>query len=148
MVARVTHAETCEPQTLHMTRLDESGAKIERRLIAGYAKRGGVIRLWPDDMVTMGLAIAEGIETALSAAHVYTPIWSCIDAGNLSTFPVLPGIESLVIFADHDDAGLDASRACARRWRDAGREVRIRTPREHRHDVNDITPEDARHAVA
>ena len=32
-------------------------------LCKGHRKAGGVIRLWPDDEVTDGLAVAEGIET-------------------------------------------------------------------------------------
>jgi DNA primase len=65
-------------------------------------------------------------------------VWSTIDAGNLSDWPVLNGIESLTIFADNDDAGIGAARACASRLREAGREVRIRTPLKAGHDINDI----------
>jgi hypothetical protein len=104
--------------------------------MAGHVKKNGVIRLWPDDAVTHGLGIAEGIESALSAAHVFTPVWSCIDAGNLDQFPVLNGIESLTVFADRDDAGLKAARSCARRWQDAGREVVVLAPEEG--DANDL----------
>ncbi len=51
-----------------------------------HQKKGGVIRLWPDVEVTIGLALAEGIETALSAAIAFTPIWSTVDKDNLSDF--------------------------------------------------------------
>jgi hypothetical protein len=138
LVARVTDAVTGEPMTLHRTWLARDGlgkAAIPdpRRLWPGAPKAGGVIRLWPDEEVTGGLAIAEGIETALVAARGFTPIWACIDAGNLAAFPALDGIQSLTIIADHDypspktgrRAGQEAAERCAQRWHEAGREVRI-----------------------
>jgi phage/plasmid primase-like uncharacterized protein len=83
------------------------------------------------------LLIAEGIETALTAAHHYAPAWSCIDAGNLGALPVLAGIESLVIAADHDPAGLKGARACAARWAAAGIDVCVIAPQGENSDWND-----------
>lgn len=132
LVALVTHAATRAPLTLHRTwiRADGRKAGIEppRMLLGGHSKRGGVIRLWPDETVTTGLALAEGIETALSLAHDYAPVWSAIDAGNLAALPVLDGIEVLVIGADHDPAGITAATACADRWAAARVDVRIIAP--------------------
>lgn len=142
LVALVTDALTLAPLTLHRTWICADGNKAPvdppRMLLGGHSKAGGVVRLWPDDSVTTGLAITEGLETALSIAHGYTPVWACLDAGNLSQFPVLPGVESLLIAADHDDAGLQASQACARRWAAAGREVRIVTAPTWKADINDL----------
>lgn len=42
---------------------------------------------------------------------------------NAGQSAVLPAIQSLTIFADHDEAGLNAAQACARRWQLTGREV-------------------------
>jgi hypothetical protein len=120
LVGLVTCAQTNEPISLHRTWVQPNGKKSSvdppRLLLKDHRKSGGVIRLWPDESVTSCLSIAEGIETALCAAHGATPIWSCIDAGNMAKFPQLLGIDSLIIFADHDDAGLSAARACASRW--------------------------------
>jgi hypothetical protein len=122
LVALVTDAITCEPMTLHRTWIRGDGSKapldVPRMLLQGHRKAGGVIRLWPDEAVTYGLGIAEGIETALAAAHAFTPMWSCIDAGNLAAFPVLAGIEALTIFADNDASGKGqrAANECAERW--------------------------------
>jgi hypothetical protein len=140
MLARITDAVTNEPLSLHFTKLHPDGTKIERRMLAGHVKRGGVIRLWADHDVAYGLGIAEGIETALSAAHAFRPMWSCIDAGNLACLPVLPGIEALSIYADNDAAGIDAAQQCARRWLSAGRDVAVYTP-DVAGDVNDILQE-------
>jgi len=142
LCALVTDCVTNEPMTLHFTRLaadgrGKAGTERDKTLLAGHPKAGGVIRLWPDEAVTHGLAIAEGLESALAAAHMFTPVWSTVDAGNMKRFPVLDGIEALTIFADNDLAGLDAARTCGRRWRDAGREVRVLKSRKLGHDVAD-----------
>lgn len=129
MLALVTDALTGSTRTLHRTWLAPDGhgkAPVEppRLLLRGLAKAGGVVRLWPDEAVTTGLGIAEGIETALAAARAFQPVWACVDAGNLAALPVLPGVEALTVFADHDPAGLAAAdRVCAA-WRAAGAEAR------------------------
>ncbi|MBI4693427.1 MAG: toprim domain-containing protein [Gammaproteobacteria bacterium] len=133
LIGLITDARTNTPTSLHRTYLRPDGAgkaevKKPRLLIGQHRKAGGVIRLWPDEAVTHGLAIAEGIETALSAAHAYTPVWCCIDAGNLATFPVLDGIESLLIAADNDAAGMKAATQCESRWLAAGRDVALAAP--------------------
>lgn len=129
LIAQVTDVQTREPISLHRTWVCSDGSKpnidAPRLLLSRHRKKNGVIRLSPDEAVISGLAVAEGIETALSVAHIFKPIWSCIDKGNLSDFPVLDGIETLTIVADNDDPGLRAAAACALRWAEAGREVRI-----------------------
>jgi putative DNA primase/helicase len=141
LLALVTDAVSRQARTLHRTWINADGTKANvdppRMLLGGHRKAGGVIRLWPDEAVTTGLAVAEGIETALSLAHSYRPAWACIDAGNLAALPVLPGIECLVIGADHDEAGLRAAEACAERWEAAGVDVVAIAPQTARSDWND-----------
>ena len=146
LCARVTDARTNRPISLHFTRLatdgrGKAGTDCDKLLLAGHRKKGGVIRLWPDEAVTSGLALAEGIESALAAAHIFTPAWSTIDASNMASFPIVSGIETLTIFADHDDVGIGAARLCARRWRDMGRDVRIRYPNTQGQDAADAARE-------
>jgi len=141
MLARITDAITAEPISLHFTRLNADASKVAntpKKLLREHRKSGGVIRLWPDEAVRLGLAIAEGIESALAAAHAFTPIWSCIDAGNLAAFPVLRGIEALTIVADHDEAGIEAAERCAQHWADAGREASIALPSNAGQDAADL----------
>lgn len=146
LVALVTDALTREPMTLHRTWVRPDGHKADvdppRLLLGQHRKAGGVIRLWPDVAETTGLAVCEGIETALAVATVYRPVWSAIDAGNLAALPVLEGVESLLIVADHDDAGLRAARECARRWREAGRRVRLAIPPQPGTDACDMARAD------
>lgn len=142
LIARVTDALTGEPLTLHRTWIKLNGEKAEvstqRLLLKNHRKDGGVIRLWPDEAITNGLGVAEGIETALTLANVFRPVWSVIDAGNLAKFPVLDGIESLLIAADNDSAGLKAAEQCASRWYKAGRQVHIVKSPVLGEDLNDL----------
>lgn len=140
LCARITDAATARPLSLHFTPLLPDGSGHgERHLLKGHRKQGGVVRLWPDEAISRGLALAEGLESALAAAHVVTPGWAAVDAGNLARFPVLAGIEALTIFADHDPAGMKAATECGHRWRDAGREVRVLRARTAGADVADLT---------
>ena len=143
LVAIVTDALTGEPISLHRTWVKPDGSKADvdppRMLLGGHRKQGGVIRLWSDDYLTHGLAIAEGIETALSLAHAYQPVWAAIDAGNLGALPALPGIETLLIARDNDPAGIRGAAECMRRWAIAGREVLLTTQAQN--DMNDVLME-------
>ncbi|MDR2214629.1 MAG: PriCT-2 domain-containing protein [Nevskiaceae bacterium] len=141
LVGLVRNAVTGQPQALHRTWIRSDGAKRGNppRMALGPTS-DGVVMLWPSDAVSMGLCIAEGIETALSMAHVWRPVWSVIDKGHLRKFPVLADVEGLTIWADNDSSGggLDAARECARRWRDAGRSVSIRVAVDASNDANDL----------
>lgn len=145
LVALLTDVQTNEPRSLHFTWIQADGSKADvqppRLLLGGHRKAGTVCRLWPDDEVTVGLGVAEGIETALSLAHAYKPVWSCIDAGNLSAFPVLNGIQTLVIATDRDPAGERAATECAARWVTAGQTAVL--TQQAVNDLNDCAQEAA-----
>jgi hypothetical protein len=144
LVALVTDALSGEPLTMYRGWVQANGRKADldppRMLLGGHRKAGGVIRLWPDEAVTLGLGVAEGIETALSLAHAFAPVWAAIDAGNLASLPVLGGVESLLIAADNDESGTGqrAANALAQRWADAGREAAIVLPPALGMDLNDL----------
>ena len=155
LVALVTDVDTGEPVNLHRTWLAQDGAgKAEinkpRRLLKGHRSRG-VIRLWPDTEVTIALAIGEGIETCLAAAHEgLTPVWATISASNLTAFPILPGIERLTVLCDHDKpnpktgkrAGHEAALAVIERYTTAGfdpdRDLAVILPQSEGEDANDL----------
>jgi hypothetical protein len=101
----------------------------------------GVVRLTPDEDVVGGLHIAEGLETALDMmAKGYRPMWSTGSTSIMSKLPVVGGIECITVIADHDEngAGEKAAREAGQRWREAGRQVRVRMPLSPG-DFNDIT---------
>ncbi|MBI3441576.1 MAG: toprim domain-containing protein [Proteobacteria bacterium] len=142
MVSLMTDAVTNEPCGIHRIYLKDDGSgKVDsepQKAMLGRAT-GAVVRLSSDDAVTTGLGIVEGIENGLAILGFgFAPVWSALSAGGISGFPVLPGIEALTIFADHDNAGLNAARACASRWAGAGNEVTIRKPLKAGSDWNDI----------
>jgi putative DNA primase/helicase len=155
----VTDVLTCEPSNLHRTWLARDGrgkAPIDtpRRLLKGHRSRG-VIRLWPDSEVTMGLVLGEGIETCLAAAlDGLTPVWATMSAGNLANFPVLPGIEGITVLVDHDRpnpktgkrAGHEAAYQLIQRYTQAGfdpkRDIRVIMPPTEGEDVNDLVRRD------
>ena len=96
-----------------------------------------------DDEVGEGLHLCEGLETALSGMSDprmnFLPMWAAGSTSQLKDFPVLAGVECLTIIADNDEneASVDAASTAYWRWKDAGRTVRIRQPKE-RGDLNDV----------
>jgi hypothetical protein len=130
MIALMTDAATAKPCGLHRTFLKPDGSgKVDdsTKMMLGSA---GIIRLVADSEVGSGLGICEGIEKSLAVMQLagWSPVWCATSAGGIGSFPVLPGIECLTIFADTDDAGQSAALKCAQRWVDAGVEARIETP--------------------
>jgi putative DNA primase/helicase len=104
-----------------------------------------VIRLWPDDAVETGLVLGEGVETTLAAATriehrgtLLQPAWAAGSAGNISSFPVLSGIEALTILVDNDAAGERAADQCRARWGAVSREVTLLKPNIANTDFNDV----------
>lgn len=141
MVALMTDINTNEPCGIHRTFLKPDGTKADIepcKAMLGRAK-SALVKLTPDDEVTNGLGIVEGIENGLTILGLgWGPVWAALSANGIKDFPVLDGIECLTIFADHDKTGLEAARQCARRWRAAGKEVRIRAPQIAEADFNDV----------
>lgn len=140
VIARFTDIVTDEPRGIHRRPIDGQKPRTLGPM------RGCVIRLWPDELVTAGLVLGEGVETTLAASQIehrgtlLQPAWAAGSAVNMAAFPVLPGIEALTLLVDHDanGAGQDAAAACARRWLAAGREVIRLTPKTVGADFNDI----------
>lgn len=141
LIARVTDfAVAGRVMTLHFTDLlpDGSGkAPIEpnKRTLKGYPMMGGVVRLTDDAEVTYRIGVAEGIEKAQSIMSSYAHdlgrvehVWSALNAGNMASLPVVPGIETLVIYGDPNAAGRKAAATLKQRWLDAGREVELHFP--------------------
>jgi putative DNA primase/helicase len=121
VVAKMTDAITGKTTGVHRTFLDQNAAKIDRKMIG----KQGVIRLTPDEDVTLGLGITEGVEDGLAILPRWSPIWVATSAGAIKRFPVFSGIDSLTIFADADEVGMAAAIACADNWISSGREARI-----------------------
>ena len=75
------------------------------------------------------LALAEGIETALSAYVLhFIPVWATAGAGRLSKIAIPPHIRRLVIFADEGSQGRDAAAGAARAFGRRGLPVHVVPP--------------------
>jgi putative DNA primase/helicase len=93
-----------EAVNCHLTYLTSDGRKADvapnRRIMAGQLPNGSAIRLG-DAAEVMG--IAEGIETALAAQVMFQlPVWSAINAQNLSKWVPPKVAKKIVIFGDND----------------------------------------------
>ena len=109
------------------------------KMTLGTAKHGAVML----EKASQHVAIAEGIETSLSASLVFgVPVWAALSAAGIATFPVIYGVTQLTIFADHDSAGLKAALACASRYKNAGIEGEVRYPQQKGQDWNDVLVEE------
>jgi phage/plasmid primase-like uncharacterized protein len=112
---------------------------------------GCVIRLWPDDRVTLGLVLGEGVETTLAAATriehrgtLLQPAWAAGSAQNMRAFPVLSGLDlTLLVDDDANGTGQQAANECAQRWLAHGREVIRLKPNIAGRDFNNIIQENA-----
>lgn len=125
IVALMTNTKSAEPCGVHRTFLNADGTKRDRKMLGNQ----GVIRLSPEDAVTLGLGLSEGIEDGLSVLlSGWSPIWAAASAGGIERFPILAGIEALTLFADADAAGMTAAAACETRWRKNGCETLIKPP--------------------
>jgi putative DNA primase/helicase len=138
--------------TCHQTFLEVDGsgkAPVEKpRLFpAGVAPTGGVWFGEPDIEVAdieHEFAVAEGIESALSAMRIFGATCGCAalsDNGIRSlVLPPLPLARRVHIFADNDELGqsLSASKDAARRWTAEGRAVAISMSPEVGLDANDV----------
>jgi hypothetical protein len=137
MMAAMRCIHTDEIKAIHRTWLTPDGRRIDRRTY-GEA-RNVAVKLDPDEAVTMGLVLGEGIETCLAARQIgLRPTWALGSVALISGFPVLPGVEAITLLAETDKTGANAKAldVCSNRWFAAGRAVIIATPK-FGGDVND-----------
>jgi hypothetical protein len=140
MVAIVERCGLSRPVAIHRTYLRRDGlakADVEPNRMALGPIAGGAVRC---AAAGEQLAVAEGIETALSIQQeTGIPSWAVLGSSNLAglLLPPLPLAAEIVIGADSDAAGKKAAARAAARWTSEGRHVRIATPPEGL-DFNDV----------
>lgn len=131
MMALMRCVITDEPRAIHRTFIDADGRKTDRKMLGPVA--GTAVKLEADPEVDVRLVIGEGVETCLAAREAgLRPVWALGSAGAIKQLPVLPGLDGLLVLGEHDGgANLAATRALARRYRDAdAAEVSRFMPRE------------------
>jgi putative DNA primase/helicase len=125
LVALFRDLSTNRPRAIHRIALAPDGrAHLGKKMLGPTA--GCAVKLDDDGEVTRTLNIAEGIETALARyAEGNRPMWALGSSGAIERFPVLHGVESLMVWADNDASmtGFRAAKACVNRWAAAGRKA-------------------------
>lgn len=142
MVARISDPSD-KGVNLHITYLTRDGQKapvdLQKRVMAGSLPEGSAIRIWPSDKF---MGIAEGIETAMSAAILYKcPVWAAVSGPMLAKWVPPEGTRDVVIFADNDSnyAGQSSAYVLANRLvQRFGMRVDVQVPPERDTDWNDV----------
>jgi hypothetical protein len=104
----------------------------------------GAVRLGRQPRSMMG--IAEGVETALSASQLYhIPVWATLAANRLGKLHIPKSVESLIIFADAGEVGMEAAFDAADTYERPGLRVDVMPPSVHHKgqysDFNDVIQE-------
>jgi putative DNA primase/helicase len=114
---------------------DKAPVEPTRKIYGPY--HGSAVRLSPASNI---LAIAEGIETALSVRQACPelPVWAALSAQNLPHIEIPEGVSELIICADADPPGEAAANQSAQRLMTKGYEVKIARPKRDGADFNDL----------
>src|SRR5215510_3585780 len=88
MVCAMVDIRTNEFTGIHRTFLTADTKKAG--VLTLGRKLGSAIKIDPDDVVHEGLAVAEGVESAIAARFIYRPAWSLIDANGVNGLPRPP----------------------------------------------------------
>ena len=108
------------------------------KLTLGQLRHGGV---WLTPVETIGeqLAVAEGIETALSVMQITKlPTVAALSAAGMQSLRWPPQVRRLWIAADNDEAGLKAAEVLLGRALRAGLQAHIKVPAGGKNDFNDL----------
>lgn len=142
MIARVSDPEG-NLVNLHVTYLTHDGRKADvtpvKKVLPGKLPEGSAIRIWPAAKV---MGIAEGIETAISAAVMFRmPVWAAINGAMMAKWVPPETAETIYVFGDNDENFTGQARAYALANRLAvqfGRRVEVKIPPATGWDWNDV----------
>jgi putative DNA primase/helicase len=104
MVCKIDDHAGHRAVNLHLTMLTHEGHKadldVAKRVMRGKLPDGCAIRLGPEKAV---MGVAEGIETAISAAIMFDmPVWACVNGTLLSKWIPPAKAEHVTVFGDND----------------------------------------------
>lgn len=150
MVAKILNPAG-RPVNIHRTYLTLDGRKANaepvRKTMWGSIPRGSAVRLFD---AAEELGIAEGIETAFSAAALFQmPVWAALNSTLLAGWEPPSETRSVVIFGDNDPkfGGQAAANQLAHRLACRGVAVRIEIPPHAGTDWNDVLLTERRRAA-
>lgn len=94
------------------------------------------VKLW---RVGRCLALAEGVETAMSAKLLLgIPVWATLGAERLHRIRIPDRVRHIVLLPDRDRAGLVAARRACATYEAMGKHVRVQWPWDGFKDWNDV----------
>lgn len=129
MVALVTRGSDGTPLAIHRTFLARDGAgkaPVDPAKMMLGPCRGGAVRLAVPGEILM---VGEGVETCLAAMLATGhSSWAALSTSGLRALDLPRDVRDVIVLADGDEAGESAARACALRWKQGGRRVRIARP--------------------
>jgi putative DNA primase/helicase len=127
--------------SIHRTYLTDAGEKAAvpkvKKIMAGMPLNSSAVRL---GTIGTRIGIAEGIETALAAAHRFgAPVWAATNAVLLESWVPPAGVKEVLIAGDNDASytGQAAAYSLARRLVRAGYAVEVQIPDEEGRDWAD-----------
>jgi Toprim domain len=133
LIALFRKIDDNRPTAILRIGLNSKAEKIERLMLGPVG--GAAVKLRPPQHGN--LVIAEGVETAMAAMQLELgPAWALGTVGAVAKFPVVAGVDHLIIAEETGEPSRKAVAECSQRWRMAGREVSIARP-EHGSDLND-----------
>lgn len=119
--------------SVHRTYLTADGQKADvrpaKKFMEGLPLNGAAVRL---SKVEKRIGIAEGLETAFAAGHIFSmPVWSATNATLLEQFMPPAGVEQVVIYGDNDVSwtGHAAAYNLAKKLTLKGIEVAVEIPK-------------------
>ena len=141
LISLLRNIHTNEPQSIQRTFLNKYAQKIDKKTLG--SSKDAVIKYASNDEVTMGLFLAEGLETGITfASYDFVPMWITCGLSGIGSFPLLEGITSLTICADNDDDTLRKPiHELGIRYQEAGREFTVFMPKKTGTDGNDLHKE-------
>jgi putative DNA primase/helicase len=114
LVALMRTVEDDAPAAIQRVMLDAEGRKLCAMMLGPSGR--AVMKLGAERPPMARLYVCEGLETGLALLGAgYRPVWALGSAGAMARFPKIE-VEELVICADNDTAGLDAAKACRKRY--------------------------------
>ncbi|WP_336485193.1 toprim domain-containing protein [Methylobacterium nigriterrae] len=138
------HASGVHLTFLHASDADgrvRKAATETNKISLGQLRHGGVW-LAPVQEIGAELAVAEGIETALSVRQLTgLPTVAALSASGVRSFRWPPQVRRLWIAADDDEVGLRAAERLLSRALAAGLHVQIKVPAGGKNDFNDLIQE-------
>ena len=127
------------PVGLHRTYLTMEGQKApvpSPKKLTSLVGFSNAVQLSPPNS---RLAIAEGIETALSFQILSgIPTWSCLSSGGIERFTPPSGIQEIIVAADYDKAGILAVEKLINRIGTQGTRVKTVFPDTFGEDWSDV----------